>query len=274
MKKLLEFLILLLISPTVSAGGKILATPGVSQVEGAAGGGLVPWSQLAGYATENQWSASAFCTEANVDDYRLNTCGIQLNLFDRIEVSYAEQNFDVYPLSLQLEQNVVGVKARIAGDLIYSAYPQLSLGVLHKELDTTTVPFALGAEDDSGTDVYVAASKLHLGAVMGYNLFWNLTARHTEANELGLLGFGGPGTGSSVQLEGSAAILFNKNLAIGAEYRQKPDNLNLGEDDWHDVFVAWFPNKHVSVTMAYVDLGTVAQVQGQDGWYLSLMGYF
>ncbi|MBD3634096.1 MAG: DUF3034 family protein, partial [Methylophaga sp.] len=34
-----------------AADGKLIATPGVSQIHGAAGGGLVPWAQLAGYAS-------------------------------------------------------------------------------------------------------------------------------------------------------------------------------------------------------------------------------
>ena len=37
----------------IAGQGKLLGTPGVSQVEGSAGGGLVPWAQLAGYASED-----------------------------------------------------------------------------------------------------------------------------------------------------------------------------------------------------------------------------
>ncbi len=191
-----------------------------------------------------------------------------------MELSYAEQDFDVDPLALQLEQSIVGMKVRLTGDLVYSAYPQLSLGVQHKRLDTDAVAYSLGAKDNQGTDIYLAASKLHLGAVAGYNLLWNLTARYTEANEVGLLGFGGPGGTGSLVLEGSLAVLFSEHLAVGVEYREKPDQLNLGEDDWRDVFVAWFPNKHVSVTAAYADLGRIAAIDDQTGWYLSLMGYY
>lgn len=257
-----------------AANGKILATPGVSQVEGAAGGGLVPWAQLAGYATEDEWALSGFCTQANVDDFELSTCGFQANLFDRVEFSYAEQKFDVLPLSTTLKQNIIGTKVRLYGDLVYSRYPQLSFGIQHKQLDTADIAFALGAEDDSGTDFYLAASKLHLGALAGYNLLWNATLRHTSANEMGLLGFGGSKQSSWLQVEASTAILINKNLAIGTEYRQKPNNLGLKEDNWHDIFVAWFPNKHLSITAAYINLGTIAGIEKQQGWYISLMGYF
>lgn len=71
--------------------------------------------------------------------------------------------------------------------------------------------------------------------------------------------------------EGSVAYLLNRDLAIGAEYRQKPDNLGIAtEDDAWDVFVAWAPSKHVSLTVAYVDLGNIVIADNQRGVYASL----
>lgn len=259
---------------SVFANGKLLATPGVSQIEGAAGGGLVPWAQLAGYATEDELAASAFCTHASVDDFQLNSCGVQTNFYDRVELSIAKQEFKVDPLSLTLKQSIFGAKVRVYGDLVYSKWPQVSVGVQHKKLDTHEVAYALGAKKDSGTDLYLAASKLHLGAVYGYNLLWNTTFRYTKANEIGLLGFDGPNNSSGLQTEFSVAVLLNSHLAIGTEYRHKPDNLGLKESNWKDIFIAWFPNKHVSITAAYIDLGTIAGLKNQHGWYLSLTGYY
>lgn len=266
---------ILLIMPLVTyAKGKILATPGVSQIEGSAGGGLVPWAQLAGYATEDELSFSAFCSQTTVKDFQLKSCGGQVNFYDRVEFSIAKQDFEVDPLDLTLSQKIIGLKVRLYGDLIYSAWPQISLGVQHKSLDTPDVAFALGAHDDKGTDIYLAASKLHLGLVAGYNLLWNATVRYTEANEIGLLGFGGTDGNGGFQAELSGAILLNKHLAFGVEYRQKPNNLGLKESHWRDVFVAWFPNKHINFTAAYVDLGTIAAINDQEGWYLSITGYY
>ena len=73
---------------------------------------------------------------------------------------------------------------------------------------------------------------------------------------------------------------MNRQLAVGVEARAKPDNLNrsvlgagaLKEDDWYDVFVAWAPNKHLSFTAAWVDLGRIVpalQARRQTGAYLS-----
>ncbi|MBL8279299.1 MAG: DUF3034 family protein [Pelomonas sp.] len=102
-----------------------------------------------------------------------------------------------------------------------------------------------------------------------------------QANQNGLLGFGGAqGQGRRLQPELSLVKLLRRDLAVGVEFRAKPDNLNasvlgtgaLKEDDWKDVFIAWTPNKHVSLTAAWVDLGRIApalQPQRQSGTYLS-----
>jgi hypothetical protein len=109
----------------------------------------------------------------------------------------------------------------------------------------------------------------------------NATLRATKANQNGLLGFGGTESDSvKLQPELSLAWLAHRTLDFGAEYRAKPDNLNqsvlgsgaLQEDDWFDLFVAWAPSKHLSLTLAYVDLGKIApavQPKRQTGAYLS-----
>jgi len=270
--------VLLLISlPSIASSGKLLATPGVSQIEGSGGGGIVPWAQLAGYASDDEFSVNGFCSRADVTDvtdYTLDVCGAQLNLFNRVELSYAVQQFDVQALDTEIEQSITGAKIRLYGDIVYSKWPQLSLGIQHKSLDDGAVAKLVGAESTSGTDFYLAASKLHLGAIAGYNWFWNVTTRYSEANELGLLGYGGVNDGSKILLEGSTAIFLSRGVAVGVEYRQKANNLNLGEQDWKDVFVAWMPNKHISVTAAYLDLGRIAGANDQTGWYLSVTGYW
>jgi len=45
-------------------------------------------------------------------------------------------------------------------------------------------------------------------------------------------------------------------LAFGFEYREKPSNLRFArEDDWREVFAAYFPSKRFAVVGAHVDLG-------------------
>ena len=142
---------------------------------------------------------------------------------------------------------------------------------------------ALGAKR-SGIDFYVSATKLFLGQ----SLLVNGTLRATKANENGLLGFGAtlgnPHNSYQLEPEVSVAYLLSKNVAIGGEYRLMPNNLEdagraaglgdgLRSQDWKDLFVAWAPTKHLSITLAYVDLGVIVPAttnnRRQTGTYLS-----
>lgn len=259
-----------------AADGKLQETVGVTQIEGSGGGGLVPWATLAGYDSRDEIAASAFMTLVSVDDYRLYAFGAAVSLFDRVELSVARQTFDLLDTPYEINQNILGAKVRVYGDVVYSPWPQLSAGVQYKELQDTLLAELVGAEEtDNGTDFYLAASKAHLGAFFGYNLFWDFTLRGTKANQFGLLGYGGANNDSyEVMAEGSIAVLLSRKVALGFEYRQKPDNLpGLEEEDATDVFVAYIPNKQFNLTAAWVDLGTIAGSDPQSGPYLSLTGY-
>lgn len=260
-------------------GGKLILTGGVSQIEGSAGGGLTPWAVIGGYGSDGQWGANAFYTRVNVDDYHLDSYGVLVGIHDRVELSIARQEFDTEDVGAALglgrgftiRQAIVGLKVRIAGDAVLDsdrAMPQIAIGIQHKRNNRGALLSAIGAKDDSGTDVYVSATKLFLAQ----GLLLNGTVRFTKANQMGLLGFGGDKhSGYRPQFEISAAYLVNRKLAIGMEYRSKPDNLGIArEDDWMDVFVAWAPSRNVSLTVAYVDLGNIVIKDHQRGVYASL----
>ena len=259
--------------------GKLLLTGGVSQIEGAAGGGLVPWAIIGGYGTRDQVGGNAFYTHVDTDDYALNSYGALVGLYDRVELSVSRQAFDTRGVGAALglgrgftiKQDTLGVKVKLFGDAVLEQdrwLPQVAVGVQYKKNDQGGLVRAIGARDDRGTDFYVSATKLYLNQ----SLLLNATVRYTQANQFGILGFGGnKHDGYSAQFETSAAFLLSRNLAIGAEYRTKPDNLNIAvEDDAWDVFVAWAPLKNVSLTLAYVDLGNIVIADNQRGAYASL----
>lgn len=269
--------------PAAAGQGRLLATGGATQIEGAAGGGIVPWAVLSGYGTDTQHGGAAFYTRVDTGDYALDAYGASYTFANRVELSFARQSFDLGELQRQLalpwnalEQDIYGMKVRLAGDLVYNHLPQVSVGVQHKRLRDGALPLAVGARDDHGTDAYVSVSKLFLDAAGGYQLLLNATLRSTNANQAGLLGFGGDQRADRQWVwEGSAAVLLDPRLAVGVEYRQKPDNLGFArEDDWRDVFVAWFPNKHVAVVGAWADLGSVATLDDQRGAYVSVQWSF
>ncbi|KUF24630.1 DUF3034 family protein [Xanthomonas phaseoli] len=267
----------------LAGDGRLLATGGVSMIEGSSGGGIVPWATLSGYGTRDELGTVAFATHVDSGDYRLDVQGAALTVGNRLELSLARQRLDLGALQDRLGlpwnalgQDVFGAKWRVAGDLVYGHAPQVSLGVQYKRLRNGTLPLAIGARDDHGTDIYVSASRLLLQGAGGYQLLLNGTLRATRANQAGLLGFGGDRRNSyRLVPEVSAAVVLSPSWAVGVEYRDKPNNLGFArEQAWADAFVAWFPSKHVSLTAAWADLGDIATLADQRGPYLSLQVAF
>ncbi len=270
------------------AQGKLLLTGGVSSIDGAAGGGLTPWALIGSYAAPGEIGATAFATRVRTQDYGLTVYGAALGLHDRFELSLARQDFSTGPTGvalglpgLHLKQDIWGAKWRIAGDAILDSdrwMPQLSLGLEHKRShagDLAPTLASLGARAND-TELYLSATKL----LLRHSTLLNLTLRATRANQNGLLGFGGEASSRfSLRPELSMAYLVNRRLAVGVEYRFKPDKLNpsalgqgLAEQDWKDLFIAWAPNKQFSLTAAYVDLGAIVPgvvPRRQSGLYLS-----
>lgn len=260
-------------------GGKLVATGGVSTIEGAAGGGIVPWAVIGGYGSRGQVGANAFYTHVRVADYHLDVVGGLVGIDDRIELSFARQRFDTESVGAALglgkgyaiRQDVAGLKVRLFGDAVLDQdtwLPQVAAGVQYKWNDRGALLSAIGARRDSDADFYVSATKLFLEP----GILATATLRYTRANQNGILGFGGDkGDSRTLHPEVSLAWLASRNWVFGAEYRSKPDKLGIAkEDDWWDAFVAWVPNRHVSFTLAYANLGSIVNQKGQDGVYASL----
>ena len=281
--------------------GKLLLTGGVSTIAGSAGGGLTPWAVIGSNATEGEVGFSGYATRAATQDYGLNGYGVAVGLHDRVELSLARQDFDASPAialngiapfgvtpGQHIQMDIVGIKVKVAGDAVLNAdswMPQIAVGLEHKRVRPGSIGSVLDflGTQTSGTDVYVSATKL----LLAQSLLVNGTLRSTNANQNGLLGFGAAAPGKnrrSLQPEFSLAYLINKNLAVGAEVRFKPNNLQalgaaaglgaaLREDDWKDIFIAWAPSKNLSLTLAYVDLGRIVpgitNHRRQTGYYLS-----
>ena len=266
--------------PAFSLGSsKLLLTGGVSSIDGAAGGGLTPWAVTGSYATEGEIGGTAFITRTKTQDYALNVVGAAIGVMDRFELSLARQEFNasVVVPDTTLKLDIVGIKARIAGDVVLDAdtlMPQIAIGAEFKRVDPGP---AVGGVLDSvsakrnGVDLYISATKLFLAQ----GILVNGTLRATKANQNGLLGFGSADKKSySIQPEFSLAYLLSKNIAVGAEYRFKPNNLAFAgaafeEQAWKDLFIAWAPTKNVSITAAYVDLGNIVGHTRQTGGYVS-----
>lgn len=263
----------LLCSAAVQAGGsKVIGSGGATSIDGMAGGGIVPWAVINGYASSGQWSLTSALSLVNVADYQLHSQGVSLSYDNRWELSYGQQQFSIDQTDIQLRQQIFAAKYKLAGDLLYDSMPQIAIGAVHKKQGDFALPAAIGVADPSDQEFYLAASKIYLDAVFGRNVLLNYTIRATRAQQTGLLGFATV-TDRSYQWchEWSAALLLTHQLAVGIEYKQKPDTLDFAaEDHWRDVFVGWFVNKHLSLVAGYVDLGSIAGKPQQDGYYLAL----
>lgn len=264
-------------SACADSGSRLLATGGVTQVEGSAGGGLVPWALIAGYGSNQQVHGTAFFTKVTPKDFDLESVGAAVGVYDRLELSFARQHFGLGSTvpAQTIDQQIFGAKLRLLGDALFDAdtwLPQLALGLQYKRnLDFDQVPQALGAKHASGSDIYLSASKVYLAGLCGYSALLNATLRVTKANQFGLLGFGGDLNDSyQPRFEASAGVFLNRHWLLGGEFRQKPNNLSAFEEQSaKDLFVAYLPNKSLAFTAAYVDLGRIADKTAQRGAYLS-----
>jgi hypothetical protein len=258
-------------------GAKLLLTNGATTIEGTSGGGVATWSTITGRETDRGIGLSGHVTLIELPDYGWQSHGVAVGIANRIELSYARQNFDTRDVGTALglgrgytlNQDVFAAKMRLAGDVVYGEplLPQISIGVEYKRNRDAPVARAVGAAHGSGTDVTLSATKLFLS----HSVLVNATARLTKANQAGLLGFGSAGDDQHrLQFEGSVAYQLSRRAVIGAEYRTKPDNLAIArEDDWWDLFAAYALSDHLTVTAAYVDLGSIATFDQQRGGFLS-----
>lgn len=264
-------------------GGKMVLTGGVSSVEGSAGGGLATWSLIAGNETNAGIGAKAHATYVALPDFDLTTGGVAVGFRDRIELSYARQIFDTRQVGATLglgrgfkfSQDIYGLKVRLIGDAVYDQdrlLPQISVGVQHKRDNRGRVITTIGGRHDTGTDFYVAATKV----LLSQSLVLSGTVRFTKANQFGLLGFGGDGSNTyKPHVEASAGAMLARNVVVGAEFRSKPNNLTYArEQNVADLFAAWSVSKTLALTVAYADLGDIATVRKQRGLFLSVQGSF
>ena len=239
-------------------------------IEGTAGGGISPWAVIAGYNEADQWSLLAASARTELDNYQLQTNSVAIGGYNRVELSFARQTFTIP--GGRLGQDILGAKVRLAGDLIYGPYPQVSVGAQFKRNTEGATLDALGIAEHDDVDFYASVSRLFLSGPLDRSWLVNATVRSTKAQQTGLLGFGAD---RKFVLEASTAMLVNRYVAVGMEYKAKPDLLSgLREDDWKDIFVAWFPSKNLTLAVAYVDLGVIAGRKNQNGYFFTLQGQF
>ncbi len=307
--------------------GGLITTGAVTDVGGASGGGIVPWALIGGYTTRDQVGGTAFYTHVFLRNYQLATYGGLFAISNRIEISFAHQDFQLgstgnvldgkilgalgaragtpdsaLPHALQLgnadiKQDIIGVKVRLYGNAVYdqnTLLPEVSVGYAYHHIENVSFVRAIGTRP-SGNEYYVSATKVWLDGLFGHYTMVTATLDVTNAVQNGLLGFGGvgpngPKDGYHVEPEFAVGYWLTNNLVLGGEYRFMPHyqlvapgnvpgygplgNALSKTSNWKDVYLAYFPVKNLSLTLAYADLGTVASEKNQNGVYLSATASF
>ncbi len=292
--------------------GRPAGTGGVTTINGAAGGGVVPWALISGYGAAGQIGFTAFFTNFTTANYVGNAYGVSAGISNRVEVSIAQQNFSLgntgpYLASVlgapygtagspanaggilqdnaAINQDIVGVKVRVFGNTIYQQHtwmPQIAVGAQYHHNEDGALMTALGTKS-SGMSYYLALTKVWMKGLFGHATLLDFTLDATRANYNGLFGFQGPYGGDTsyhYEPEVSAGIFLNPKVVLGGEYRAMPQNeLNVGPalsqtSAWKDVYVAYIPNKNLSLTFAYAMLGHISGVPNNNGLYASLTTSF
>ena len=155
---------------------KLLLTNAVSAVDGASGGGISNWATIAGRQETRGVGVQAHVTAVLLPDFFYQSHGVALGIADRIELSYARQNFDTQDVGAalgigqgyMLNQDVFGAKVRLFGDVVYgnTMVPQVAVGAQYKRSLDGAVASAVGAAHDEGIDVTLSATKLFLSQIL------------------------------------------------------------------------------------------------------------
>lgn len=246
----------------------------VTMVEGAAGSGTVPWALLSG------GKPSGAFTYIDVGDFRTFNIGFSTTFADRVEVSAIRNVVDLGANDIQkivsgvagqqtgnINFDVLGVKVKLLD--MSDNLPQIAVGAYYKRTDLDedvvnvvncgTAARAFGGtcddDDDSGWDAYIVATKVF--PVGSKKVLLNLALQYGKGNQLGILGFSDD---SNIEAGLTAGYFIADNLVFGFDYRWKPDESPVfEEDDWWDIWMAWFPDKNVSIVAAYANLGDIVK---------------
>jgi hypothetical protein len=213
---------------------------------------------------------------------------------DRLELGYAYNYLTHDDLHDEIERaTTIGLSedavqmhnfnARLAllkeGQFNQSWLPALTAGIHYKYNDSvdaidrelTGTLHNIGIDDNEGVDYTLYASKML--TFLPRPLLVNLGLRNSEAAHIGLLGFTGD---REFLFEGNLVLFATKRLAIGAEYRQKPDKyqpipgLIEDEDDWWSVVFGYVFNNHFTVSGGYFNMGDVLNEQSTNAYALKI----
>ena len=312
--------VLLASSLLVPFGQSALANIPLLNIEGEGGGAIVPWAYVSNASKDGGVGMPAASIWTWVSDsYTINFWPVAVSIGDRLELGFAYQNLDISTLKSDLRSDSSAaltaanrLDAKLDNLQMITAHakfqflketeslPAMAISVSYKkaldidELDDNLTASArktaaglpkvlkwMGVDDDSGFEVNLMATKLWKTKIP---LLTSVNLRYTQANQLGFLGFSDDW---SLNPEFTLAILPEPNVAVGVEYRHKPNKLrslnqyldaNAGatfsalndysfeEDDFIDFFVAYLPTPNLTIAAGVANIGNVVHRDTKAIW--------
>jgi len=219
---------------------------------------------------------------------------------DRIELGYAYNTLDVgdfYQEALNLTGiNIPNHSVRLQhfntrillikeGGHGLSWLPAVTFGAHFKKneeydgINTALfdMPKRVGVRNDMGWDFTLVGSKMITAFPRPVIISAGL--RSTEASHIGLLGFTNE---RKIVAEGSVCALLTDQIVFAAEYRQKPDELDVepifgplshlleDEDDWWVLALGYLVNSDMSIAAGYGHFGHVLNHTSNRGFGVSM----
>jgi hypothetical protein len=252
--------------------------------EGVGGAGIVPGAHLVNPPDKGQSIGKPAVAHWDIvgSGNNIYTNGFAVSFLDRFEFGYVHEINDFQ----RLRKNLIragGSAFDVGEDYIYMHNFHLKT-MLFKEAKYTpafaiTAEFkynesiedmnenignaldTVGFDNGHGVDIDFSFSKI-IPEAFYFPTIINANIRLTRGHYLGFLGFSDDYTANG---ELSVAVLPHPKFGIGAEIRQQNDEFDplpftgftMKEDAFWDVFVAWFPNKKLSLAVAVNRFGNV-----------------
>ncbi|MFC1684365.1 DUF3034 family protein [Pseudomonadota bacterium] len=288
-------------------------------IDGEGGGAIVPWAYISNPTDGGVGAAASMWTWVS-DSYTINFWPVAVTIGDSLELGVAYQNLDTSTLRDDLKGDsfaALGAQLDIGMDNVqmvttHAKYqflketdtmPAMAVSVSYKKaIDVDELsdnltddvralggPFAaapnvlewMGVDDDDGYEVSLMATKLWKTKIP---ILTAVNLRYTQANQLGFLGFSDDW---SLNPEVTIAFLPEPNVAVGIEYKRKPDELKsvndyigadvhelrdytFEESDFIDVFAVYFPTPKLSIAAGVANIGNVVHRETNAIWAFNI----
>lgn len=262
---LMSFLLVL------GTAGLAMAGPPLTNVEGVGGVTLNPFAYVTNAIGEGETGlgGSDIVSMPNMglwhitlsdSDIDWNTVGINLSLYNRLELGFGQEDLDVEDVG-GVDKHNLSAKLNLIpeGEFDIPLMPAISAGIIYKSTDASP------AGDSSGTDYYAVATKtcteLPVPTVLSAGV------RSTEGYVRGILGFGDD---RDEIFFCNIDVIPMEGFCVGWEYEQGAE---VGDGfKTHSIWqahVAWM-HKGLTLVGAYVDSGDEESASGLgDGWVVS-----